>query len=267
MSSNQAVIRTQTGAIMLAPYLNTPHCNFLPTIPAMNKSFIREVLPITPRTGIFQPGGYPKFEQTRDIDMINVWLLRFTLGGITIPDGATFCRYGDNMGIAAWDHLTIKSGTQRLQTVSSFELLVYVIKCLNNTSRRNFLNLIGQGTPYERTNRSVANYEVFAPLVTALGFRMRGDSTQGLYVRGLNDFLTCGVQMNQANQLFETDTSTLPAVPASGYLQDGTLHAEGFHVWEASLFDFAYLHRTGRQARASLDCAGLPHAAVHHDVQ
>lgn len=232
MSSTQALIRTQATSIIGAQWLATSHSVFAPTGPALSKGFVREVIAHNPRSGTFAPGGQPRFEIQRDVDMISMVHMRFTATGIPVGlwnGGATFARWCDLLGLSSWSRCTIKSGTQLLQTVYPLEIFLALNKFFINSQRRNIARIMGSGTPAERSAWSLADKEIFCPMLTLLGLKLHGDMSQGLYVRGLNDFLTLDVSLEAAANVIETD-GTLPTEPAAGWYQNGILHVEGFHI-------------------------------------
>lgn len=232
MSSTQALIRTLDTSIIGSQWLCSPHSVFLPQGPALSKGHVREVIPHNPRSGSFAPGGKPRFEIQRDVDMVTMVHMRWTASGLPAASwngGATFARWVDLLGLAAWERATIKSGTQLLQTIYPLEMFLAINKMYPNFQRRNLTRLLGGGTPAERSARSLADQEIFCPMITMLGLRLHGDFSQALYVRGLNDFLTIDVDLEAAANVIETD-GTLPTEPAAGWYQNGVLHVEGYHI-------------------------------------
>lgn len=251
MSSSQALIRTQATSLIGAQWLNTDHSLFAPQAPALSQDHVREEVAFTARGGAdWVPGGSPRVEIQRDIDFLTVCNLRWTLGAITVASwngGATFARYIDMIGIFAWNKIVVKSGTQLLQTIYPEEILVAIMKLQDNEHRRNILSMVLAGTPIQRSALCLATQEVICPLLTCLGLGLHGDMSQGLYVRGLNDFLTFEITFNAANQLIETD-GTQPTAPAAGIFQDGRLACEGFHVNKRERRQVAAIYKEARLA-------------------
>lgn len=257
MSSSQALIRTQGTSLIGAQWLNTDHSLFAPQAPALSQGFIRENLAFTSRGGSdFVPGGSPRFEIQRDIDFITVANLRWENGPITVASwngGATFARYIDMIGIYAWNKIVVKSGTQTLQTIYPDEIFIAIQKLFDNDKRRNIMAMVGAGTPVQRSAICLANQEITCPLLTCLGLGLHGDMSQGLYVRGLNDFLTFEVSFNTADMLIETD-GTQPTAPAAGIFQNGRLSVEGYHVDKKERREVASIYKQARLAITFDDC-------------
>lgn len=253
MSSTQAVIRTQTTSIIGAQWLNSDFSVFQPQGPALSKAHIRENIKHTPRNGDFAPGRSVRFEVQRDIDVNTQLTLRFKASGLGAPAGA-FTRWVDLLGLWSWSKLTIKSGTQLLQTVYPLELLIAANKFLDFEQRGNFLKEVGAGTPAERSASALAAKEISCPMLTLLGLNLYGDMSQSLYVRGLNDQLSVDISLVPANEVIESDVA-LPAEPAAGWYQDGHLDVEGFHLNNEERKRLAYCYKQ------------TPHAITFDDQQ
>lgn len=259
MSSSAAVIRTQGMSLMGAWSLNTQHSIFLPTAPSQAKAHIREELDINPRYNNFVPGQTVRFEITRDVDMITQIDLIMTCNPLTaaswqtpttgISTSGTFGRRVDLFGLSCWKQLRIGSGTQRLQTLQPYEIYVHALKCYSETKRRNMLILMGQATPYERSRDNIGTQEYRCQLLTAMGFGMYGDPSMGVYIRGLNDFLTFEFDLETENNLTETDavfSAGVTAIPtnASGFYTSACfLACEGWHLGKAERSKIAEVYK------------------------
>lgn len=230
---SQALIRTQAASIIGSQWLNTDASIFLPTAPALTKGFIRELIDVTDQSGLnFAPSTNPRFQISRDVDLVSDVALRWTLSGLPAGlwnGGATFARWVQNAALTAWEQIEVKSGTQRLQTINPIEIMLYIQFYLEPVARRNALRQIFGGTPAERTTLSTADYEVMVPLYTCLGLRLHGDPSQSFFVRGLNDYLSFNVRMRAITAMIETD-GTIPTQPAAGWYQSGVLQCCGYHV-------------------------------------
>lgn len=235
MSSDQAILRTQAPSLIAAGYLKTPFSAFVPTAPSKSKGHVRQIIETNPSPSNFNVGVSVRFQVQRDIDVMTMGVFRFIASGIPTAawgGGATFARWVDFVGLAAWTECKVKSGTQLLQTIKPEEIMISLMKLQDNEHRRNLGRLMGQGTPTERAASSLADQEILVPFVTTLGLNIHGDLSQSLYVRGLNDLLTFEFQMQAANKLIESDAA-IPAeasVTGAQYLRDGQLLVEGFHL-------------------------------------
>jgi hypothetical protein len=159
---------------------------------------------------------------------------RFIANGIPVANwngGATFARFVDNIGLSCWSECELKSGTQRMQTIFPEEIMLYMLKMLDVSARANALAAIGNGTPAERSTRSLISTEINVPMYTCLGFRLHGDPSQAVYTRGLNDLLTWNFKFRQANEIIETD-GTMPTAPANNFISAGSMVQVGQHIQE-----------------------------------
>lgn len=247
MSSSQAIIRTEATSIIGSQYLATQFSQFTPQAPALAKAHVREVSNQVSRSQNFAPGNRVRFEVQRDFDVMTLGVLRFTRAALPVASwagGATFTRWVDLHGLAAWTQCVVKSGTQTLQTIVPLEVLVFIQKMLDDEHRTNILRMLGQGTPAERTATSLAAEEISCPFLTTLGLNLHGDMSQGLYVRGLNDLLSVEFTLAAANEVVETD-GTMPTAPlAQDMYTNGLLAVEGYHLTRAERALIAHTYKS-----------------------
>ena len=226
MSSSAAVIRTQGLSLMGAWSLNTPHSIFLPTPPSQAKAHIREELDTQNTQLLFQGLSTITFQIQRDVDFITqLDLVLTTIGhpSTTWSTNATFFRRVDLFALSAWLQCRISSGTQRLQTIRPLETYVHMNKCYSETKRQNMLANAGRQTPFERTRDNVGQQEYRCPMLTAIGFGMYGDPSQGVYIRGLNDFLKVEFDMDDVLNLIESDGTA----PLTGTITNANMYVQG----------------------------------------
>ncbi len=233
MSAGQQVIRTAANSIIGHQYQNTDMSIWLPRNPALCKAFIRQEIEVTDTSGMpFAPGSNPRFIASKDVDYVADLSFRYVLSAIPVANwngGATFARFLDFPGVQCWEELQLQSGTQRLQIVLPEEIMIYIHFMLDDTDRRNVFLQVGQGSPAQRSARALANQEVTCPLYTLLGFRLHGDPGQGMFVRGLNDYLTLRARMRPVERVIETD-GTVPTAIAGGFYQSGVMAMTGYHI-------------------------------------
>jgi len=232
-SSAQNMVRTQAASIMGNQYLNTSYSIFAPRNPGLSKGFVRQMLNVTDTSGqAFAPGSRANFQPLRDVDYVTDVALVFTAGALPVANwngGATFTRWIDFIGVQAWEEIVVHSGTQRLQTLLPEEIMIYMLFWVDPVARRNIFQDVGQGTPAQRSARSLANQDIVCQLNTCLGLRMHGDPGQGLFIRGLNDFLQFRVRLRPLNQVIETD-GTAPTATAAGFYPVGQMQLAGYHL-------------------------------------
>lgn len=233
--SAQQMIRTGAG-ITCAPYVQAAGSIYPPQAPTLCKMHMREEINMQYVAGTpFAVGVNAQWQASRDIDVTPYVLLRFQSNPVPAASwqgGATFARYVDNLGLSAWEKCTVQSGPIIMQQIYPEEIMCYILKWLDINARQNALRAIGAGTPAERDTVSLRTKEYNVPIFTCMGFRMHGDPSQGLYIRGLNDVLKWTFIMRAANLIIETD-GTMPTTPAAtGFLSEGNMVQVGQHIQE-----------------------------------
>ena len=123
-SGSQALLRTKATSVIGSRYVDNDDSPHIPLAPAVAAPHLVEHLEISPSTGDIQPNGRPVFEFPLDADVLKTVNLRMRLHSLA-PNGGTFIRYVDYIGLSCWSEARLKYGTERFKYIRYFAVNIF----------------------------------------------------------------------------------------------------------------------------------------------
>ena len=89
--------------------------------PQVARPHVTEHVQVDPTTGSHIPGGRPVTEVPLSFPILKSVAIRLRLANLALGS-ATFARYPDLIGLACWESITVRFGTERIQTIRPEEI-------------------------------------------------------------------------------------------------------------------------------------------------
>lgn len=219
--------------------------------PQVARPHVTEHVQVDPTTGSHAPAGRPVTEVPLSFPVLKSMHIRLRLGKLALGS-CSFARYPDLVGLAIWESITVRFGTERLQTIRPEEIFNKIFTQMEDEDRANALQLLAGGlTPAERSRRAqLGAQEIIIPLYTLLGIHLGGDPAQVLAVRCLGEKLRVEIIYRNYDRWVEADGTSFLVGPngtsnstVAGYVEEGGLFLEGVHVEESELLSMEALYR------------------------
>ena len=206
-SASQALSRTIVVSPIGGRYVDTAVNPYDPLDPVISAPHLVEHLEVAPTTGAIQPNGRPVFELPLNADIVTKITLLMELDSLT-PNGGTFVRYVDWIGLACFSQLRVLYGTERLQSIGPDEIFSKINLMFDDEERDQAEQMLkGNLTPAQRTALADndPNQHVYTPFYTLMGLHIGADPSQNIFVRGIGERIKLQLDMEPLNHWTEAD--------------------------------------------------------------
>jgi len=245
--ASQSMLASQPASGIGAGYLANDNSPWMPKPVQVTTPFVSEVVDVQAITGsnAIQPNATVTYEIPWEGDVLKSLGFTFRCDSL-IATGGTHIAYVDLLALSCWRQITIKYGTNTLQTITPEQVFCKVMTNYNDEQKAQLLEMMGSGTPAERRLRAANDAQQYfhLPLMTCLGNHLHSDSGQSLYVRGLGERIRITIELLPATQWIESDctsyaTGNTGVSGATDLLQLGaalvrssSLQCEFFHIFD-----------------------------------
>lgn len=244
MSSLTNTVARTAGSSIFNGLLADNASPFVPREPLRSALFGVEHLEIQQLTGTAQPGGTVTYELPYEVDGVKAinQVFRLVAGSAGTAIGSTW-GYSDYVGLALIDEITMRFGTERIQTIRPLELFFKMHSYLDNDLRNCLRNLVGGGLTLTQRFQRITSGEqqIVVPLLTLMGLHARGDLSQTLMVRAMTERWRMTVKFSPVNTVIDNTTAgtisippaaTAAAVPlaSTALFSECYLYVEGIHI-------------------------------------
>ena len=241
---------------------------FFPRPPQVSAPCVCEHVDFQASTGSVSPNNKGVFEIALDGDVLKNLGLTLRLDYLPIAGlsggTASLIRYVDLVGLACWSEITLKYGTERIQTIKPEEIYCKLMSMYSDEKKAQLYRLLGGGTAAQRSERAQndPNQFVHIPFLTLLGNHLEGDPSQALFVRGLGERLKVEIQFTPAYQWVESDATTsykigadttttyatgASAASTAAFVKSYALSCEFYHVYPEERAQLAAIAKGSRR--------------------
>jgi len=208
---------------------NSPH---YPLDPVVSTAHLTEHIELRPTIGAIAPDGTAEFDISLDADVLKKLTLELHLSAIA-NEVATQSAYVNWIGLACWDEITVRFGTEKLQTtIRSEEMYAKINKLMDDEERLMAQKMLGFDTLANRAAAAATAQYVYVPLYTLLGLHIGADPSQSIFVRGLGERLNLRIHFRPFNKWIEANGSLASPTSATTVLSDSYLLCEYEHVYD-----------------------------------